>query len=69
MLSYKPFFDTLTRKGVTIYQLLKNGIDPKTITRLKRNQNITLTTIGKLCEILECEIQDIVKYEKEKSND
>lgn len=52
----------MEEKGVTQYQLLKNGIDNKTLDSLKKNKNITLVTLEKLCRILECEPNDIVKF-------
>lgn len=52
----------MEEKGVTQYQLLKNGIDNKTLDSLKKNKNITLVTLEKLCKILECEPNDIVKF-------
>lgn len=52
----------MEEKGVTQYQLLKNGIDNKTLDSLKKNKNITLITLEKLCKILECEPNDIVKF-------
>ena len=52
----------MEEKGVTQYQLLKNGIDNKTLDSLKKNKNITLITLEKLCKILECEPNEIVKF-------
>lgn len=52
----------MEEKGVTQYQLLKNGIDNKTLDSLKKNKNITLLTLEKLCRILECEPNNIVKF-------
>lgn len=49
-------------KGITQYQLLKSGIDNKTLDSLKKNKNITLLTMEKLCSILECTPNDIVKF-------
>ena len=55
----------MEEKGVTQYQLLKSGIDNKTLDSLKKNKNITLVTLEKLCRILECEPNDIVKFNHE----
>lgn len=49
-------------KGITQYQLLKSGIDNKTLDSLKKNKNITLFTMEKLCKILDCTPNDIVKF-------
>lgn len=66
MISYKPFFDTLLRKGVTEYQLIyKEGLSANTIHRIKKGEAITTKTLDILCDILDCEIEDIVKHIKD----
>lgn len=62
MFSYDPLWETMKRKGATQYQLLKNGIDNKTLDGLKKNKNITIITLEKLCRILECTPNDIVEF-------
>ena len=52
MIDFSPLWDTMKEKEVTQYQLLKNGIDNKTLDTLKKNKNITLVTLEKLCRIL-----------------
>lgn len=49
-------------RGVTQYQLLNNGIDNKTLDSIKKGKNITLLTVEKLCNILNCTPNDIVKF-------
>ncbi|MBR5798668.1 MAG: helix-turn-helix domain-containing protein [Lachnospiraceae bacterium] len=62
MISYEPLWETIKNKHVSQYQLLKMGIDNKTLDGLKHNKNITLLTLEKLCKILECTPNDIVKF-------
>ncbi len=52
----------MKRKGISQYRLLKSGIDNKTLDSLKKNNNITLLTLEKLCKILECTPNDIVRF-------
>lgn len=54
-------------KNISQYKLLKSGIDNRTLDRLKKNLNVTLNTIEKLCLILDCTPNDIFKFE-DKSN-
>ncbi len=49
-------------RGVSQYQLLINGIDNKTLDSLKKNKNITLLTLEKLCRIIGCTPNDIVTF-------
>ena len=62
VIDFSPLWDTMKKKEVTQYQLLKNGIDNKTLDTLKKNKNITLVTLEKLCRILSCTPNDIVKF-------
>lgn len=62
MISYRPLWETMQKKDITTYQLIKKGIDKKTIHNLKNNANITMLTAEKLCRILKCEIKDIVEF-------
>jgi len=66
MISYKPFYETLFKKGITEYALIyKYGFSSNTIYRIKQNKPITTKTIDSLCFVLNCEVQDIIKHEKE----
>lgn len=65
MISYRPFYETLLRKGVTEYYLIyKQGMDSNTIHRMKHGKAITTTTttLNTLCEILDCRVEDILEY-------
>lgn len=54
----------MQKKNVSQYKLLKSGIDNKTLDSLKKNKNITLLTVEKLCNILDCSPDDIVEFKK-----
>lgn len=62
MLDYSPLWETMRQKGVSQYKLLHAGIDNKTLDSLKKNRNITLLTLEKLCTILGCTPNEIVKF-------
>lgn len=62
MIDYSPLWKTMGEKGMTQYRLIKNGIDNKTLDSLKKNKNITLQTMEKLCRILQCTPNDIVRF-------
>ena len=62
-ISYKPFYQTLLRKDVSEYYLIKiEKIYANTLYRMKQGEPITTKTIDKLCEILECNVEDIIEY-------
>ena len=59
---YSPLWETMKRNGVSQYQLLKSGIDNKTLDSLKKNRNITMVTLEKLCRIIDCSPNDVVRF-------
>lgn len=62
MLDYSPLWETMQRKEISQYSLLKAGIDNKTLDSLKKGNNITLLTLEKLCTILDCTPNDVVRF-------
>ena len=41
------------------------GISPNTLTKLNRDEEVTLLVIGKICKVLNADIGDIVEYVKD----
>lgn len=63
MISYRPFYQTLLKRGITEYHLIyKEGFSANILHRMKHGQNITLKTLDTLCFILDCDISDIIEY-------
>ncbi len=62
MLDYGPLWETMAKKNISQYYLIKNGINNKTIYNLKRNDNITALTMEKLCKVIGCKPSDIVRF-------
>ena len=52
----------MEKKGISQYKLLQSGIDNKTLNGLKKNNNITLLTLEKLCEILDCTPNEVIRF-------
>ena len=62
MLDYSPMWETMQRKGISQYSLLRAGIDNKTLDSIKKGKNITLLTLEKICTILNCEPNEVVRF-------
>ncbi len=62
MIDFGPLWNTMRERQVTQYHLLQSGIDNKTLDSLKKNKNITLLTLEKLCKIIGCTPNDIVEF-------
>ena len=62
LIDYTPLWNTLKERNITQYHLIKCGIDNKTLDALKKNKNITLLTLEKLCRVIGCTPNDIVNF-------
>lgn len=63
MIVFSKLWETMKTQEMTTYKLIKKyGVSPAQITRLKRNNNINTHTINRLCEILNCNVSDIMEY-------
>ena len=62
VLDYTPLWETMRRKKISQYSLLKAGIDNKTLDSIKKGNNITLLTLEKICTILDCTPNDVVRF-------
>lgn len=63
--SYKKLFHLLIEKNITNSELQqKAGFSANIITRLKRNNYISLESIENICRVMECSVDDILEFEK-----
>lgn len=66
MINYKPFYETLFKKNITEYNLIFNqGFSANTLYRIKKGEAISTKTLDALCYALNCEVEDIIKFENE----
>ena len=64
MIVYTPLWETMRKKGITTYALIsKHNISSSTIHRLRHNMGVTTQLIDDLCIILDCKVEDILKFE------
>lgn len=65
MIVYDKLWETMKEKGISQYALIKKyNISPAQITRLKRNESVSTHTIDIFCDILNCEVEDIMEHKK-----
>lgn len=65
MIDYSPLWMTMKEKDISQYYLLQHGVDNRTLNSLKKNKNITLLTLEKLCRLLDCTPNDIVSFRED----
>ncbi|HIZ73982.1 helix-turn-helix domain-containing protein [Coprobacter fastidiosus] len=66
MIDYSPLWMTMKEKHISQYYLLQHGVDNRTLNSLKKNKNITLLTLEKLCRLLDCTPNDVVAFSENK---
>lgn len=63
MIVYDKLWQTMRRKGISQYKLLKEyGFSTGQLDRIRRGENITMYTLNALCEILDCPVEEIIEY-------
>lgn len=61
--SYERLWKLLIDRKISKADLRKaSGIAPNTMTKLRRNEEVTLTVLGKICKVLEADYGDIIEY-------
>lgn len=62
---YDKLFHMMIDKRMTNAQLMaKAGFSANIITRLKKNDYISLESIEKLCTAMECNVDDILEFQE-----
>ena len=62
-ISYNKLWKLLVDKKMSKADLRKAaGIAPNTMTRLRRDEEVTLTVLNKICKTLEVDIGDIREF-------
>ena len=62
MIKYDPLWRTLKEKGISQYQLIKDyGIDKAQLQRLRQNLVVKTLILNRLCQILNCRIEEIME--------
>ncbi len=63
MIVFDRLWDTLKKKGISQYSLIKDyRISTGQLDRLRKNQNISSYTMNQLCKVLNCKLEDIAQY-------
>lgn len=70
--SYNRLWKLLVDKKMSKADLRKAAeIAPNTMTRMRKEQEVTMAVLGRICDVLHCDYGDIVEYiseNKEKQN-
>lgn len=62
MFDYTPLGETMEKRGISQYQLIKEyKFSTGTLDALRKNKSITVHTLVTLCRILNCTPNDILR--------
>ena len=63
MIKYDKLWETAEKRGITKSMLTKKyNVRKDQIYRLRYNQPVSTNTLDRLCNILECDISDIMEH-------
>lgn len=63
MITYDKLWKTMKEKGVSQYDLYtKYNMNRSQLDRLRHNKNVTVITLDRLCNILDCRVEDIIEH-------
>ena len=61
--SYKKLFHLLIEKDMTNAQLMEQaGFSANIITRLKRNEYVSMESLENICSVMNCGVDDILEF-------
>ena len=63
MITYDRLWQTMKQQGVSQYDLYTHyNVNRSQLNRLRHNENVEINTIDKLCNILQCRVEDIMEH-------
>ena len=61
--SYEKYFRMAKEKGITTSRILEEAnISANILTRMKRNEYISLESVEKICKALQCDVSVILDF-------
>lgn len=69
MITYEKLWEVLEAKKKNRYWLRQNGIHANTIQKMAHNSFVSLESIDRICNLLDCDISDILTFTPESKED
>lgn len=64
--SYNRLWKLLIDKNMSVAEMRRAAdIAPNTVTRMKKDQEVTMSVLEKICSVLDADFGDIVEYVKD----
>lgn len=66
MIVYDRLWETMKKKGISQYKLIRDyKVSSGQLDRLRKNENVSTYTLNTLCAILNCGLDEIARYRKD----
>lgn len=66
--SYDKLWKLLIDKKISASEMRKRAeIAPNTITKMRKEQEVSLTVLSRICDILDCDFGDIIEHKKDQN--
>lgn len=63
LITYEPLWKTLQQQNVSQYSLINDyGFSTGTLDSLRQNKNITMKTLNNICNVLNCNVEAVIKH-------
>ena len=63
VIKYDKLWQTMKKRGISQYDLYTHhNVNPSQLDRLRHNKNVEVNTIDRLCNILQCRVEDIMEH-------
>ena len=63
MIRYDRLWERMKQRGITQYDLYTHhNVNRSQLDRLRKNLNVEVNTIDRLCNILRCRVEDIMEH-------
>jgi len=63
LITYEPLWITLQQRNISQYSLIKDyGFSTGTLDSLRKNKNITMKTLNDICNVLNCNVESVIKH-------
>ena len=67
--SYNKLYKVLEEKNITMVELRKAAdIAPNTMKRIRKNEEVSLDVLGRICGVLHSDFGDIMEYVEKKGD-
>lgn len=63
MIKYDRLWETMKQRGISQYDLYtRYNVNRSQLDRLRKNKNVEVNTIDRLCNLLHCKVEDIMEH-------